>query len=394
MTKSAQSLATRAIHAGEPRPGILGAVIAPVFQSASFEYTGVKDRQGPRYLRLNNTPNHLWLHRKLASLENAEDALSTASGMAAISTSLLSMLGSGDHLLAQNCLYGGTYDLLTQDLPALGIAADFFDPSAPRSWKSLLRPNTKAIYVETLSNPLLGVGDLEGVVRFAREHRLISLIDNTFASPVNFRPAEWGFDLSLHSATKYLNGHADIVAGAVIGKADLVARVKRRLDHLGGCLDPHSAFLLNRGLKTLVLRVERQNASALGLARFLARHPAVGKVNHPGLPSHPEARRARRLLDGFGGVLSFELRGGLKAARRLLSRLALPIVAPSVGGVETLITLPIMTSHRSLSSAERRRLGIADGLVRLSLGVEDAGDLILDFKQALQSASGADRLSA
>lgn len=384
MKKSAQGLATRAIHAGEPRPGILGAVTAPVFQSASFEYSGANDPQDLRYIRLNNTPNHRWLHEKLASLENAEDALSTSSGMAAISTTLLAILGSGDHLLAQNCLYGGTYDLLTNDLPALGISADFIDPNAPRSWKSLLRPNTKAIYVETISNPLLGVGDLEAVVRFAREHRLIALIDNTFASPVNFRPAEWGFDLSLHSATKYLNGHTDIVAGAVIGKAALVARVKRRLDHLGGCLDPHTAFLLNRGLKTLVLRVERQNASALQLARFLLLHPAVIAVNHPGLPSHPAARRARRLFDGFGGMLSFELRGGLKAARRLLSRLVLPIVAPSLGGVETLITLPIMTSHRSLTREERRRLGIADGLVRLSVGVEDAQDLILDFAQALK----------
>ena len=208
---------TKLIHAGEPQPRIGGAVSMPIFQSATFEYAGQDSYHDLKYIRLNNTPNHVALHQKLAALENAEAALVTASGMAAISTTLLTFLCAGDHLLAQDCLYGGTYDFITKDLPGWGIACDFIDGDNPDSWQRLLRPNTKAIYMETMTNPLLQVADLEAIVAFAREHGLVSIIDNTFASPVNFRPPERGFDLSLHSCTKYLNGHSDIVAGAVIG---------------------------------------------------------------------------------------------------------------------------------------------------------------------------------
>ena len=268
MKANLRSIETKVIHSGEPRPRISGAVVMPVFQSATYQYAGEKSYDDVRYIRLNNTPNHLALAEKLAALENSEDALVTASGMAAISTSLLTFLSKGDHFLAQDCLYGGTHDFVTKDIEKFGISYDFIDANDPESWKPKLKPTTRAIYVETISNPLMQVPDLESVVSFAKSHGLVSMIDNTFASPVNFRPSELGFDLSLHSATKYLNGHSDIVAGAVIGNSSLIEKVTHKLNHLGGSLDPHAAFLLHRGIKTLALRVKHPNESALQIARF------------------------------------------------------------------------------------------------------------------------------
>ncbi len=385
MSDDKTHIETKLIHAGEPHPRPGGAVSMPIFQSSTFEYEGQSSYHDIKYIRLNNTPNHIVLHNKLAALENAEAAIVTASGMAAISTTLLTILSAGDHVLIQDCLYGGTHDLIAKDLPSFGIAFDFIDSSDPHSWKTKLQRNTKAIYVEAMSNPLLQVADLKAVVRFAKEQGLVSLIDNTFASPVNFRPSEWGLDLSLHSATKYLNGHTDIVAGAVIGRADLVERIKHRLDHLGGSLDPHACYLLHRGMKTLALRVRYQNDSALALARFLEGHGAVERVNYPGLESHPGHARARELFDGFSGMLSFEPAGGYEAAQRFMQKVTVPIVAPSLGGVETLVTLPATTSHAGLSADDRRRLGISDSLIRVSVGIENTADLIADFDRALQA---------
>jgi cystathionine beta-lyase/cystathionine gamma-synthase len=303
--------------------------------------------------------------------------------MAAISTALLAVLSAGDHLLVQDSLYGGTHGFITQEFPAFGIEFNFIDADDPGSWKLKLRPHTKAIYVETMTNPLLQVGDLQAVVEFARSHGLVSLIDNTFASPVNFRPAEWGFDLSLHSCTKYLNGHSDIAAGAVIGSSSLVEKVKHRLDHLGASLDPHAVFLLYRGMKTLALRVKYQNESTLKIAQFLEGHSAVARVNYPGLKSHPRHQRAEGLFGGFGGVLSFELKGGVSAAEHFMRHVSLPISAPSLGGVETLVTRPATTSHSGMSSADRQRLGITDSLIRLSVGIEATEEIIEDFDRAL-----------
>ncbi|MBW2028732.1 MAG: aminotransferase class I/II-fold pyridoxal phosphate-dependent enzyme [Deltaproteobacteria bacterium] len=383
MKKEDRHIETKLIHTGEPSPPILGAVSMPIFQSSTFEYAGQESYHDLKYIRLNNTPNHIALHEKLAALEGAERALVTASGMAAITTTLLSVLTTGDHLLAQDCLYGGTHDFLTKDFRDYGITYDFIKGNDPDSWKNKLRPNTRAIMVETITNPLLQVIDLEEVVRFARTHNLISIIDNTFASPINFRPPEWGFDISLHSCTKYLNGHSDIVAGAVIGKKGLIEKITRKLDHLGGCLDPHACFLLHRGIKTLAVRVRYQNESASKIAHFLDAHPAVKKVNYPGLENHPNHGRATRLFDGYGGMLSFELKGGIEAAERFIQKTTLPFVAPSLGGIETLITRPVTTSHSGLSPEERNRMGISEDLVRVSVGIESTEDLISDFEQAL-----------
>ncbi len=384
MSNKYKSIETKLIHSGEPEPKILGAVSMPVFQSSTFEYGGEKSYNDVRYIRLNNTPNHLVLNQKLADIENAEAAIVTASGMAAISTALLTVLKSGDHLLAQNTLYGGTYDLITKDFKDYGIEYDLIDGVNPESWKKLLKPNTKAVYCESITNPLVEVCNIKAIVKFSKENNLISLIDNTFASPYNFRPAEIDFDISLHSCTKYLNGHTDIVAGAAIGKKDLIEKITHKLNHLGGTLDPHTCFLLQRGMKTLALRMKYQNESALKIANFLESHPSVEKVNYPGLVSNPGNKFATELFKGFGGMLSFELKGRLHAAEKFIEKAALPIHAPSLGGVETLITRPATTSHAGLSIDERKRAGITDGLIRLSVGIEATEDLIDDFQHALK----------
>jgi cystathionine beta-lyase/cystathionine gamma-synthase len=375
---------TQLVHAGEPLPRILGAVEMPIFQSATYAYAGEGRYDDVRYLRNNNTPSQLALHAKLAALEGAEAALVTASGMAAISTTLLALLSPGDHLLAQRGLYGGTHELVSQQFGNFGLSASFIDAGRPAGWAAQLAPRTRAIYVESMTNPLLEVADLAAVVSFARAHGLIAIIDNTFASPVNFRPIPFGFDLCIHSATKYLNGHADIVAGAIAGSAALIERIRHKLNLLGGALDAHAAFLLKRGLKTLALRVRFQNDSTLTLARFLAAEARVTRVNYPGLASHPQHGRARELFAGCGGVLSFELAGGAAAADEFAGRLCIPALAPSLGGVQSLLTRPATTSHAGLSPEERAGLGITEGLLRLSVGIEATEDLLEDLRQALQ----------
>lgn len=383
MAEPFKTIATKVIHAGTPRPRVNGAVVTPVFQSSTYEYLGEAKYHDVRYIRLNNTPNHLVLNARLAALENAEAALVTASGMAAISTALMSVLSGGDHLIAMDCLYGGTYGFVTKDLPLYGVSHTFVDGHDTDAWERALQPNTKAMYVETMTNPLIQIPDLEAVVRFAKAHDLVSMIDNTFATPVNFRPAELDFDLSLHSCTKYLNGHSDLVAGAAIGRAKLVERVKHRLDHLGGSLDPHACFLLERGMKTLAVRVRHQNESAARIAAFLADHAAVERVNHPSLKSHPQHALASRLFDGYGGMMSLEMKGGVEAAERLFRRCTIPIVAVSLGGCETLMIRPAAAVHSGMSAEERAKSGISEGLIRLSVGLESTDELIEDFRQAL-----------
>jgi cystathionine beta-lyase/cystathionine gamma-synthase len=375
---------TKLIHAGEPRPRQGRAITLPIYQSSTFEYAGAADYHDIQYIRLNNTPNHTALHGKLAALESTEAALVTSSGMAAISSALFSLLSAGDHVLAHDGLYGGTYDLLATDLPRLGITCTFVDASRPETWEQHLRPTTRAFYVETMTNPLLQVVALPEVARFAKAHGLVSLVDNTLATPINFRPAEHGFDLVLHSASKYLNGHSDIVAGAVCGSRERVGAIKHKLDHFGGTLDPHACFLLHRGLKTLAVRVRHQNVAALALARHLAANPAVRRVHHPGLASHADHARATTLLAGTGGMLAFEPAGGVAAADRFLARMTLPASAPSLGGTETLATRPATTSHAGLSAEVRARQGITDAVIRVSVGLESTEDLAADFDAALE----------
>ncbi len=382
--RTPHALATRALHAGEPSPRVAGAVVPPLFLSSSYGRDGGAD-SGPRYLRLHNTPTHRALAERIASLESAEDAVVTASGMAALTSTLLALLSSGDRVIAQRRLYGGSVELLTGLLPRLGIACDFVDGDDPASWTGRIRPETRVLLAETIGNPLLDVADLPALAQLARAHGLLSVVDNTFASPALARPVEWGIDLVFHSASKFLNGHTDLVAGAVAGRRDLVERVRSTMAILGGCLDAQGCYLLQRGLKTLVPRMRQQGESAAILAEDLDRHTAVARVLYPGSPSHATHARARRLLDGFGCVVTLDLAGGAEAARRLVERLEIAVEATSLGGVETLVARPAHSSHARLDAEVRRVAGIGDGLVRVSVGLEEVSDLLGDFRRALDA---------
>ena len=376
------SISTQLIHAGEPQPRIEGSVCMPVFQSANFVATDEGQYDAIKYARLNNTPNHMALHLKLAAIENGEAALVLGSGMAAISTTLFGLLKSGDHILAQKTVYGGTFSLINEDLKRFGVSVDYVDASQPETWAAKLKPSTKMFYVESISNPLMEVPDLSAVVKFARKSSLNSVIDNTFATPVNFRPLDLGFDISLHSATKYLNGHSDIVAGAVIGSKTLIEQIGHAAAHLGGSLDPHACFLLHRGMKTLSLRMQHHNMAAMKMARHLSEHSQVKSVNYSGLENSPSHSRAKEYFSGFGGMLSFELKDPGKT-EKVLNALKYPLVAASLGGVESLVILPARSSHLGMKPEERHAAGISDGLIRYSVGIEDPVDLIDDLDRAL-----------
>jgi cystathionine gamma-synthase/cystathionine gamma-lyase/cystathionine beta-lyase len=368
-------------HAG-PERLVEGAVVMPTFRSANYLQD---ERPGStyadvRYQRLSNTPQHRALHDKLAAVEGAEGALSFASGMAAITTSLLATLSAGDHLLVPANLYGGTAAFLG-DLARWGVSHTVVDAADPAHWEAARTPSTRVFYVESVSNPLMDVPDLEAVVGFAREHGLIAMVDNTFLSPVQYRPVPAGFDLVLHSATKYLAGHSDCVAGVAAGSEGLIARIGRQQNLLGGSLDPEAAFLLDRGLKTLHLRVPAQARTALRLAELLSGHPGVARVRYPGLPDDPNHARAAA-FEGAGGMLAFETTT-VEAADALFDRLQIPYNAASLGGVESLIVRPARSSHLGLPEAEREALGITDRLLRVSVGLEDPDDLLEDFANAL-----------
>jgi cystathionine beta-lyase/cystathionine gamma-synthase len=380
-----RTLDTNLVHAGRPVPAIEGAVVTPVFQSANYLMGQETEYGSVRYIRLNNSPNHQTLHARLAAIESTAAALVTASGMAAITSTIFSLVRSGEHVVAHESLYGGAQSWFQHDAAHFGIGYTPIDARRDADWEKALHPATRMIYVEGITNPLMQVLDLEAVVRFARRHGLVSVIDNTFPSPYNFRPAEIGFDIVVHSATKYLNGHSDLVAGVVAGSQEHVDRVRNTVNHLGGALDPHACFLLERGLKTLALRVERQNQIALALARFLAEHPKIRRVNYPGLENDPGHPIARKLFRGFGGMISFYTRTPEQAAH-LLERLRIPLHAASLGSVESLVVRPSRSSHLGLSAAERDRLGVTDDLVRVSVGIESVDELIEDFEQALADA--------
>ena len=384
MSEKKCRLETNLIHAGEPKPRPDGAVAMPIYQSATFESAGAESYHDLKYIRLNNTPNHVALAAKLSAIAGAQAGLVTASGMAAITATLLTLLKSGDHILIQDCVYGGTHNFATHDLADMGIAFDFIDGRDPESWIRKLRGNTKVIYAESITNPLMEVIDLAAVPSFAREQGLLSVVDNTIPTPFNYKPLEHGFDISLHSCTKYLNGHSDIVAGAVLGRAPLVERITHKLNHLGGSLDPHACFLLHRGLKTLALRMERHNENALALARFLSGRNEIAKVNYPGLEHTPGFMRYKPWFRGYSGMLSFELTGGMAAAKRFISRLNLAVSAPSLGGVESLVTLPSETAHAGMTQEERAASGISESLIRFSVGIEAIEDLVDDIEQALE----------
>jgi cystathionine gamma-synthase/cystathionine gamma-lyase/cystathionine beta-lyase len=371
------------VHAGEPDPPVADAVTMPIFQSSTYLLGEPAEFDDIRYVRLNNTPNHEALAQKLAALEGVESAVVTPSGTAAIAAAFLSQLGSGDHIIAPAQMYGGTRKIIDRMCERYGLRASFVSYDRPDDWEQALAPRTRLLYIEPLVNPVLRVPPLDALAEFAQRHRLLSVVDNTLLTPHNFRPAEMGFDLVLHSASKYLNGHSDVVAGVVAGSAHRVRDVRKTLNLFGICLDPHACFLLQRGVKTLSLRVEAQNATALALAEALGGFAGVEQVHYTGLPSDASHARASRWFSGHGGLLSFRLSGGVGAAERMFARLAFARVAPSFGGVETFASRPATTSHAGLPSALRREMGVSDDLIRVAVGLEDSADLIEDFRQAL-----------
>lgn len=375
-------LETKLVHGGEPR--IEGAVSMPVFQSSTYEQPEGAPYDDIRYLRLNNSPNHEALHAKLAAIDAAQAALVAASGMAAITTTLMTVANPGDHVLVQSGLYGGTFSFIRDQFRRFGIDYTLVDATDPAAWDAAAGDRTVAFYLETITNPTLEVARVVEAAAFCRERGITSIVDNTFASPVNFRPVEHGADIVVQSATKYLNGHSDIVAGAITGSEQWIDRIRHELNHWGGCLDPHACVLLGRGMKTLALRVRQQNATAEALARVLQAHPRVGRVNYPALESHPQHAYVRQHFDGSGGVVSFELTDAA-AASAMVERLRLVIRAPSLGGTESLVVLPAQSSHAGLTARERATLGIGEGLVRLSVGIEAAEDVIADVLGALDS---------
>lgn len=375
-----RGVSTRAVHAGAVHAAAGAPVVTPIHQTATF-FTDAVPSGEVLYTRYGTNPNHVALARKLSDLESADDALILASGNAACMLALLSCTGSGGHIVAQRELYGGTLRILTREMPRLGVSVTFL-PDA-EGWGAAVRGETRALLMETPVNPTLRIPDIHEAARVAHAAGVPLIVDATFASPVNFRPLEHGADLVFHSATKYLGGHSDLTAGVVCGSAARIAEVKELLKSFGPVLDPHAVWLLERGVKTLAVRMARHNENGLAVARWLEQHPAVAKVLYPGLESHPDHERARSLFSGFGGVVALMVRGGDDAALRVMKRLRLMCVAPSLGGVETLVSMPRFTSHAALSLEERHAIGVGDGFIRLALGIEDSADLIADLDHAL-----------
>jgi cystathionine beta-lyase/cystathionine gamma-synthase len=381
MTARRLGLSSIAVHGSTHARGNWAPVAPALLQSTTF-VNPVDSDEDVLYSRYGNNPNQVTLAKKYALLEGAEEAVFLSSGMGATALAHLAVLRPGDHLISSTWIYGGTQALFDEQLGRFGIEITYVHPDKPRGWRKSVRKSTRAIFVETPTNPLARVLDLQPVAQVAREFGLALLVDATFASPINFRPLEHGADVAITSATKYLNGHTDVIAGAVAGSASIVDEVLRLMRLWGQSIDPHAAWLVDRGIRTLSVRMERHNANGMEVARWAEGHPAFARVHYPGLQSHPDHDLAREVLAGFGGIVGLELKGGAAAATRMLRRLKLVTHAPSLGGVETLVSEPRHTSHKKLTPEARAALGFPDGFLRLSCGIEDAKDIIADLEQA------------
>jgi len=369
-----------------------GPLVAPIYQTSTFEVTDMQEqvRATPTdryYTRYGNATNTV-PENAIAELEGADAALLFSSGMAAITTSILALVKAGDHIVAQRDIYGGVLKFLSKWLPQLGIETTFVDTNDIEQHEQAIRPNTKIIYIESPTNPTVRVVDLEKIAALARKHKLISAIDSTFATPINCRPAEWGIDLVLHSGTKYFGGHSDIMCGIAVGRGDLIEQIHQARTTFGGCIDPHAAFLLLRGIKTLAVRVERQNETALRIAEFLSQHPNVKRVHYAMLPQHADYATAKKQMAGAGGVLSFEVDGTGADACRVAEALNLFTLAPSLGSVDSLVTIPVLTSHYLIDPAVLKKMGVTEQMIRLSVGIEHVDDLIADLQKGLAVLSG------
>ncbi|MEO7989042.1 MAG: PLP-dependent aspartate aminotransferase family protein [Chryseolinea sp.] len=378
MKNKSLSKLTQSVHVGSPGDSLFNGTVTPIFPSSAYDYEGVHTSLYPRYF---NTPNQKAVAEKIAALENGEDGLIMSSGMAAILTSIFAMMKKGDHAIFQNDLYGGTFHAVVNELPRFGMEYTLVDGSDPKNFEKAIQPNTRVIYIETPSNPTLKITDIKAVADIAKKHDLITIIDNTFASPVNQNPIDLGIDIVAHSGTKYIGGHSDICCGAVVASKILTQKIWESAIHFGGSLDAHTCWLVERSLKTIVLRVRQQNQNAQTIAEYLQSDSRIGKVYYPGLPNHTDHAIAKtQMPGGFGGMLSFEVKGD---AHAFMGKLQLIKRAISLGGVESTVTSPVRTSHSKMNADERAVIGVTDNLVRFSVGIEEVSDLINDIKQAL-----------
>ncbi len=379
---------TQATHGAANLEKKNGPLATPIYQTSTFEVTDNEEQlrvtgSDSYYTRYGN-PTNTVAEKTVAELEGVDAALTFASGMGAITTTIMALLEAGDHIVSQRDVYGGTHKFLSQWLPKLGVETTFVDTTDYEQHARAIRPNTKLLYLESPTNPTLRVVDFKKTSALAKQHGLLSMIDSTFGTPINQHPAEFGIDLIIHSGTKYLSGHSDLICGVVAGRADLLARILSTRTTLGNCMDPHAAWMLVRGLKTLAVRVQRQNENALRVAEFLSRHTKVHRVHYPFLKIHPQATVARSQMAGGGGMVSFEVEGTGDDARRLTEALRLFTLAPSLGGVESLVSIPVLTSHLTLAPEERQKIGVTEQMIRLSVGIESADDLIADLEHALE----------
>jgi cystathionine beta-lyase len=379
MSHKKLGLNTICTHIGEIKDEQFKGTVSPIYMATSYAFDEVDIKRYPRYF---NTPNQEHLAKKIAALEHAEDAMIFGSGMAALSTMLLAFLKKGDHVVFQNTLYGGTVSFIREELPKFGIEYTFANGYEVSDFEEAIRPNTKVIHIETPSNPLLTITDLRGVAALAKSKGILTTIDNTFASPINQNPIDFGIDVVMHSATKYLGGHSDILAGAVASSKENMETIWHVAKNLGGSLSDFMVWMLERSIKTLALRVKAQNRNAKRLAKFLEQHEEVKRVHYPGLKSHPQYELAKSQMRGFGGMLSFELNDGLDALQ-FQKELQLIKPAMSLAGVESTMVSPYLTSHASLAQKERDDLGISNGLIRFSVGIESKQDLMDDIEQAV-----------
>jgi cystathionine beta-lyase len=382
MENHEKGMNTLCLHAGDIHDPQFKGAVSPIYPATSYEYMDVEVQ---RYPRLYNTPNQEAVGKKIAALEHAQEAIIFSSGMAAISTALLAFLSKGDHVVLQQTLYGGTYSLVTAQFERFGIEYSFTSGWEVADFEKEIKENTKVIYIETPSNPLLTITDMEAIAQLAKKKGLVTMIDNTFASPILQNPIDFGIDLVLHSATKYMGGHSDISAGAVAGSKEHISVVHRLAVNLGGNLSDYTVWLLERSMKTMGIRVERQSQNALEMAQFLTNHSAIEKVYYPGLPEHPGHALAQKQMRAFGGIVSFDLKPNIDMVK-FKNNLKVVKVSQSLAGVESTLLSPPLTSHKRMDKLAREAQGITERLIRFSCGIENVADLKSDVAQALNSA--------
>ena len=384
---------TAAVHGAADLEKKNGPVATPIYQTSTFEVTDNDEQQRvtstDRYYTRWGNPTNTVAEQTVAELEGVEAARTFASGMGAITTSIMALLKAGDHIVAQRGIYGGVAKFLSSWLPKMGIETTFVDTDDYEQQARAIRPNTRLLYLESPTNPALRIVDFKKAAALARDRKLISLIDSTFGTPINQHPAEYGIDLVMHSGTKYLGGHADLTCGVVAGPRDLIEQINDARTTLGNCMDPHASWMLIRGLKTLAVRVARQNENALLVAEFLGQHRKVRRAYYPFLKSHPQYAIARTQMAGGGGMVTFEVEGTGEDARRVSEAMQLFVLATSLGGVESLVSIPWLTSHAMIPAEERTKMGVTEQMVRLSVGIENAADLIADLERALEAVAAA-----